>query len=111
MSTPLSHDNVNDAADAVTADAVKVVYSDDDASHFQTELETSDTVVKSVMAKFASRSRLGVAKYGTTLERTDLSTLDWVNHLQEELMDAILYIERLKHELTRVREETNRPPT
>jgi len=28
-----------------------------------------------------------------------LSTLDWLTHLQEELMDAILYVERLKKEI------------
>jgi hypothetical protein len=58
------------------------------------EMESSDTIVKSVMTKFASRSRLGVEKYGTTLDRTDVSTVEWVNHLQEELMDAILYRQR-----------------
>jgi hypothetical protein len=34
-----------------------------------------------------------------TLDRKDLSPLEWLNHLQEELMDATLYIERLKKEL------------
>jgi hypothetical protein len=32
------------------------------------------------------------------LERRDLDWLDWITHLQEELMDAVLYIERLKEE-------------
>ena len=58
-----------------------------------------DTVVKSVVEKFEQRSRLGMQKYGTTLDRTDLSTLEWTNHLQEELMDAILYLERLKRDI------------
>jgi hypothetical protein len=39
---------------------------------------------------------VGIAKYGKTMEREDLSTLDWLQHLQEELMDATLYIESLK---------------
>lgn len=68
------------------------------------ELASSDTIVNSVMTKFASRSRLGVEKYGTTLDRTDVSTVEWVNHLQEELMDAILYIERLKRDLIMAKE-------
>jgi hypothetical protein len=38
-------------------------------------------------------------KYNTTLDRTDLSTLDWLTHLQEELMDAVLYVEKLKKEI------------
>ena len=54
-----------------------------------------DSVVAAVIAKFAERSALGRKKYGTTLDRTDLNTRDWIRHMQEELMDAILYLERL----------------
>ena len=35
-------------------------------------------------------------KYGTNLDRTDLSILEWIQHAQEEHMDAILYLEKLK---------------
>jgi hypothetical protein len=38
-------------------------------------------------------------KYNTTLEREDLDLQEWLNHLQEELMDATLYVERLKAEI------------
>jgi hypothetical protein len=58
-----------------------------------------DTIVESVIKQFKDRSDVGIAKYGVTLNRTDLSTLEWLKHLQEELMDATLYIERLKQEL------------
>ncbi len=58
-----------------------------------------DTVVASVVASFQERSRAGQLKYGTTLDRTDLSPLQWAQHMQEELMDAILYLERLKREM------------
>lgn len=54
-----------------------------------------DSIVAAVIAKFAERSALGRKKYGTTLDRTDLTTPDWIRHTQEELMDAILYLERL----------------
>ena len=37
-------------------------------------------------------------KYNTTLDRNDLCIHDWINHVQEELMDAILYLEKLKKE-------------
>ena len=57
-----------------------------------------DSVVCSVVEKFKQRSEVGIQKYGTTLDRTDLSFLDWVNHMQEELMDAILYLEKMKKE-------------
>jgi hypothetical protein len=54
-----------------------------------------DSIVDSIIKKFAERSALGQVKYGVTLDRTDLSTLDWINHAQEELMDGILYLEKL----------------
>lgn len=57
-----------------------------------------DKYVQSVIDNFKNRSELGIFKYGTTLERKDLNVHDWLIHLQEELMDAVLYIERLKSE-------------
>lgn len=59
-----------------------------------------DSIVESVINQFSKRSRVGIDKYGVTLDRTDLNTLEWLKHLQEELMDATLYIEKLKQELT-----------
>jgi hypothetical protein len=56
-----------------------------------------DSIVRAVLDKFIARSRFGKEKYGTDLDRTDLSTLDWINHAQDELMDGILYLEKLKH--------------
>tara|TARA_R110000868_G_scaffold142924_5_gene360542 strand:- start:663 stop:932 length:270 start_codon:yes stop_codon:yes gene_type:complete len=56
----------------------------------------SDKFVQQVKDKFEERSQVGIRKYNTTLERDDLSFLDWLTHLQEELMDATLYVERLK---------------
>jgi hypothetical protein len=58
-----------------------------------------DKIVQEIKDKFESRSQLGIKKYGTTLERDDLSAEEWVNHLQDELMDAILYLQRLKHDI------------
>jgi len=63
------------------------------------ECVSSDPIVESVINQFKTRSEVGIKKYGTTLERNDLSTLDWLKHLQEEMMDAVLYIEKLKSEL------------
>lgn len=59
-----------------------------------------DTIVEDVINKFRKRSEAGMLKYNTTLDRTDLSTLDWLTHLQEELMDAVLYVEKLKKEIS-----------
>jgi len=58
-----------------------------------------DSIVESVIEQFKQRSNVGINKYGTTLDRDDLSTLEWLKHLQEELMDATLYIEKLKSKL------------
>ena len=58
--------------------------------------EQEDTIVKSVISSFKQRSNIGIKKYNKTLDRDDLSTLQWLQHLQEELMDATLYIEKLK---------------
>ena len=54
-----------------------------------------DSIIKKVIDKLASRSQVGIKKYGTTLDRDDLSTKEWLIHLQEELMDACGYIEKL----------------
>ena len=55
-----------------------------------------DSIVHSVISQLVNRSYVGKTKYGTDLDRTDLSTLDWIQHAQEELMDATLYLEKLK---------------
>ena len=68
-------------------------------------MEKTDSVVKAIVDKFLQRSAMGRAKYGTDLDRTDLGILDWINHAQEEHMDAILYLEKLK----RVYKESPKP--
>ncbi len=60
------------------------------------EEQIQDTILIKVLGKYYERSQLGIKKYGRTLDRDDLSLTDWLNHLQEELMDATLYIEKLK---------------
>lgn len=59
-----------------------------------------DSIVTAVIKKFQERAETGQRKYGTTLDRTDLKTLDWISHAQEELMDGILYLEKLKQSIT-----------
>ena len=65
----------------------------------QLSLEGLDSVVTSVMQKYIERSLVGKKKYGTTLDREDLTIVEWINHTQEELMDATLYLEKLKKTL------------
>jgi|SaaInl59LU_5_DNA_1037362.scaffolds.fasta_scaffold00136_7 hypothetical protein len=57
-----------------------------------------DKIVNRVLGAYKLRSNEGIRKYGTTLERDDLNVFEWLTHLQEELMDATLYIEKLKTE-------------
>lgn len=65
--------------------------------------QIQDPILLKVLAKYYERSERGIKKYGRTLDRDDLSFLDWLNHLQEELMDATLYIEKLKEEVSKTR--------
>jgi|TARA_R110000803_G_scaffold94285_1_gene161878 hypothetical protein len=58
-----------------------------------------DPVVERVVDKFISRSDVGFKKYGITMEDDPSSLKEWLNHLQEELMDAILYIQKTKDTL------------
>jgi hypothetical protein len=68
-----------------------------------------DSIVNSIVQKFLSRSDVGIKKYGTTLDRNDLTTIDWITHAQEELMDGILYLEKLKVlEQTKLIEQCNK---
>jgi len=60
--------------------------------------QIEDKIVLRVLARFSERSQVGITKYNTTLERTDLSTLEWLTHAQEEAMDFCLYLEKLKDE-------------
>ena len=53
-----------------------------------------DAIVAKVIEAYKTRSEIGIAKYGTTLENNN--TDNFLQHLQEELFDATLYIEKLK---------------
>ena len=68
-----------------------------------------DPVVKSVVDKFVKRSDVGYAKYGSTLDderRFKMKGLQkYLNDVQEELMDAILYIQAARDELQDLSEE------
>jgi hypothetical protein len=70
----------------------------------------TDTVVAAIIKKFQERSTVGQKKYGTTLDRTDLKTVDWIQHAQEELMDGILYLEKLKQSFSHHQQTHILPP-
>ena len=59
-----------------------------------------DSIVTSVINQFIEHSERGKAKYGVDLDRTDLTLLEWIEHAKQEHMDAILYLEKIKHMFT-----------
>lgn len=61
--------------------------------------DSIDPIVESVKDMLTLRSKIGIAKYDTTLYDSKLTTLQWLQHLQEELLDGACYIERLKKDL------------
>jgi hypothetical protein len=52
-----------------------------------------DQIVENVIGKYLDRSQVGITKYGTTLETNNKD--NYLKHLQEELMDATLYLQKL----------------
>ena len=64
------------------------------------KIDFRDPVVERVVDKFVSRSDVGYEKYGVTLNNDKSNLFAWINHLQEELMDAVLYMQKLKETTT-----------
>ena len=64
------------------------------------EIKFRDPVVERVVDKFIDRSDIGFKKYKVTLEDDHSDIFAWINHLQEELMDATLYLQKLKESAT-----------
>ena len=62
----------------------------------QKTINFRDPVVERVVDKFVGRSDVGYEKYGVTLDKDPSEMLEWLNHLQEELMDAVLYLQKAK---------------
>ena len=58
-----------------------------------------DSIVASIIKQFEERSVKGKEKYGTDLDRTDLSLVDWIEHAKQEHMDTILYLEKIKWQI------------
>jgi hypothetical protein len=65
------------------------------------EIKVTDSIVDSIIDKFVERATIGREKYGTDLDRTDLSLEDWLEHSIQEKLDDILYMQKA---LTALRE-------
>ena len=63
------------------------------------DISNVDSIVRNILNKFVQRSVIGKQKYLTDLDRNDLEVRDWIRHAQEELMDGILYLEKLRQEI------------
>ena len=88
----------------VTIDTPKYIHESPDGgktvrSRPIRQVPKKDRFVQQIKEKFEQRSQTGINKYNTTLERDDLSIVDWLNHAQEEAMDLALYLEVLKDKL------------
>lgn len=62
-------------------------------------IKAQDPNVNTVVKAYLDRAKEGMEKYKVTTERKDIDLLGWLNHLQEELMDATIYLERAKQDL------------
>lgn len=59
----------------------------------------TDSIVDSIIDRFVERAQVGMRKYGTNLDRDDLSLEQWLEHSIEEQLDNILYMQRALKEL------------
>jgi len=62
-------------------------------------VERIDSNVEGVREMLRRRAEIGLTKYGVTTERTDIDLVGWIKHLQEELMDASIYCQRILKEI------------
>lgn len=65
-------------------------------------IDSLDSVVLSIVDKITSRAEIGLKKYNTNMDRQDLSIVEWINHSQEELMDMLIYMEKVKQEMIKL---------
>ena len=73
-----------------------MVYFGTEAKPYKETEIIKDSIVESVIKQFKDRSSVGITKYGVTLDREDLSTLEWISHAQQEAMEFCLYLEKFK---------------
>lgn len=62
-------------------------------------MNTNDPLVQKVINRMAARSESGIKKFGNTMDKADKSLHEWILDTQEELADAIIYLEKVKEQL------------
>jgi hypothetical protein len=65
--------------------------------------ESDDTIIYEVAALMRQRAEKGKETYGTTMDRDDLSTDEWLDHAIEEAIDLAIYLTKIKRELNDLR--------
>lgn len=63
------------------------------------DLDVFDPIVHRVMQRMVDRSDVGMKKYGVSMMRDDVSTIQWIDHAIEEALDFAVYMERIKDDL------------
>ena len=76
-----------------------MVYFGTEAKPYKETELIQDSIVESVIKQFKDRSNVGIAKYGVTLDRDDLTLIEWLEHTKQEQMDSVLYLEKAIKEL------------
>jgi hypothetical protein len=54
-------------------------------------------LLKELIEEFENREQRGFLKYGTTMDRSDLNFSEWLQHFKEELMDGLLYLQKIQN--------------
>ena len=69
---------------------------EDMKNHNNAKSDVGEKAVENLVEKMQERAKMGHEKYGTTMDRKDLTETEWETHLQEELMDAAIYMTKLR---------------
>ena len=64
--------------------------------------KAAESIEEKVINQIKERAKTGLNKYGVTMERKDLTLLDWIQHAQEEAMDLAVYLEKIKETLSKI---------
>ena len=80
------------------SDSVTKYYENQGYKTNHTGETIKDKIVEDVIKKFKKRSEVGIKKYNTTLYDSPDGFYAFLNHAQEEAMDFVLYLEKLKQQ-------------
>jgi len=86
-----------------------LVEQEEAPNYHTTEWTIEDPIVVRVVDRIAERSEAGMKKYGVSMERDDISIVGWIDHTIEELLDASVYLERLRVGMVKIEEEKRNP--